>query len=123
MKFAESVGRVLRKAMFEPKWKCLVCEKEIFDGGYFCSDCEEKLPRITDAYCDHCGRKLNVSALFCTTCKGNLTQVDKARSLYEYGGEMSSLIKRRSIQARNIFTTRSPKTLKISTLRLVLTRT
>ena len=94
MKFAESVGKVLRRTMFEPKWKCLVCEKEIFDGGYFCSDCEEELPRITDAYCDHCGRKLNVSALFCTTCKGNLTQVDKARSLYEYGGEMSSLIKK-----------------------------
>ena len=94
MSLIESVGKVLKKAMFEPKWRCLVCEKEIFSGGYFCSECEENLPKITDAYCDHCGRKLNVPALFCTTCKGNLTRVDKARSLYEYGGEISSLIKK-----------------------------
>lgn len=94
MGFLESVGNVLKKGMFDPKWKCLLCEKEIFSGGYFCSECEEKLPKITDAYCDHCGRKLKVSALFCTTCKGRLTEIDKARSLYEYGGEIGSLIKK-----------------------------
>ena len=94
MSFFRTVGRIANKAMFDPKWKCLICEREIFDGGYFCKDCEEKLPKITDAYCNHCGRKLKVSALFCTTCKGNLTKVDKARSLYEYGGDIGSLVKK-----------------------------
>lgn len=93
MSLKSFIDKIFGKGLFNTKWKCLVCEKEIFEG-YFCDECKSKLLKIGNAYCDHCGRKLNVSAAFCTTCKGRLTKVDKARSLFEYRGAVSILIKK-----------------------------
>ena len=72
----------LGKYLYNSKWRCVVCSKEIIDQGYFCKDCYKKLPVNDGPFCDHCGRKLDVGRLYCTTCKGTLTAVDKARSAY-----------------------------------------
>ena len=94
MGLKEFFGKLAVKGLYDPKWRCIVCEREIFDGKYFCPSCKDKLPVITDCYCEHCGRKLKTSARFCSTCKGTLTEVDRARSLFEYGKEVGSLIKK-----------------------------
>lgn len=79
--------------LYNPKWKCNWCGKEIFNEAYFCEDCKNKLPYNDTAICDHCGRKLTVGADYCTTCKGRLTSLDKCRSAFYYAKPISTLIK------------------------------
>lgn len=87
------IKKFLNKNAFNPKWKCLVCGKEIFDGGNFCSDCKAKLPFNDKSICDHCGRELTVPQSYCTTCKGELLSTDFMRSAFSYKPPISSLIK------------------------------
>lgn len=93
MRIREVIVGFLRKYVFNPTWKCVVCGKEIFDGGYFCDKCRSELPRNDGAICNHCGRKLNSYAEYCSTCKGTLVSVDKARSAFIYDKPISKLIK------------------------------
>ncbi len=94
MKLSERISRFFKKYLFNSKWQCVVCNREVFSDKYFCDDCRKNLPIITGNYCQHCGRKLKQSQNYCTTCKGKLTSFDKARSVYEYKKPISSLIKR-----------------------------
>lgn len=81
-----------RKYLFNPKWRCNLCGKEIFDDGYFCKDCENDLPFIKGNVCDHCGRTLINAQNYCSTCKENLTAIDKARSVFDYKDGIIGLI-------------------------------
>ncbi len=93
MKFFEKISAFFSKYMFNAKWRCVHCNKEIFDGEYFCAECKKKLPYNNGVICQHCGRKLIRSQNYCTTCKGKLTDIDKSRSAYTYAPPISSLIK------------------------------
>lgn len=88
------IGAFFRKYFFNPKWRCLVCGKEIFEGDYFCEDCAKKLPVREGAICAHCGRASVIPTEYCDTCKGKLTAIDKGRSTFEYDKPISGLIKR-----------------------------
>ncbi len=77
-----------------PKWKCCVCGKEIFDQGYICPECEDKLPYLNGVVCNHCGRKVIAYEEYCTTCKGILVSTDKVRSVFNYEKPISGMIKR-----------------------------
>ncbi len=93
MKFFDKIWEFFNKYMFNAKWRCVVCKREIFDGGYFCKKCKSKLPYNDGAKCLHCGRKLKNSQNYCTTCKGKITDIDKGRSVYNYEPPISALIK------------------------------
>ena len=88
------LSRLLRLNFFYPKWRCLSCGKEIFDGKYFCKECEDKLPYNDGAICDHCGRKVIAPENYCTTCKNVLVSLDKCRSVFSYEPPISALIKK-----------------------------
>ena len=77
---------------FNVRWRCAVCEKEIFDGGYFCKDCEEKLTVNAGYICDHCGRSLLAPAGYCSSCKEFSLSVDMSRSAFIYDKSVSTLI-------------------------------
>ena len=94
MNLKQFVKDFFEKFFYNPKWRCVACSREIFEQGYFCEECLKKLPLNDGPYCDHCGRKVLVGREFCSTCKGRLTAVDKARSAYVYQKPISSLIKR-----------------------------
>ncbi len=93
MRFFDYIKGLFNKNVFNPKWRCLVCGKEIFDGGNFCPECKAKLPFNDKAVCDHCGRELLVPQSYCTTCKGELVSTDFMRSAFTYRPPVSNLIK------------------------------
>lgn len=94
MRFFERIKKFFRKHFFNPKWRCLSCGKEIFDGGNFCPDCKEKLPLNDKSICEHCGRELLVPQDYCSTCKGELLSIDFSRSVFTYRPPISTLIKK-----------------------------
>ncbi len=94
MKFLEKLSAFFNKYLYNAKWRCISCNREIFDGSYFCEKCKSDLPVLEGTICQHCGRKLKRSQNYCTTCKGKLTNIDKARSVYNYAPPISALIKR-----------------------------
>ncbi len=93
MKIIDRIHAFFKSYLFNPKWKCNWCGKEIFNEAYFCEDCKNKLPYNDKAICDHCGRKLSVGSNYCSTCKGKLTSLDKCRSAFNYDMPINMLIK------------------------------
>ncbi len=85
---------IIKNALFTPNWKCLLCEREIFDKDkYFCEDCEKQLPFNDGPICAHCGRKVIAPERYCTTCKGYLVSLDLSRSCFSYEKPIDKLIK------------------------------
>lgn len=85
--------QIFKRYVFNRKWRCLCCGKEIFEGN-FCSECEQKLPYNDGAICGHCGRKVIAFEPYCTTCKGLLVALDLCRSCFSYEEPINKLIKR-----------------------------
>lgn len=94
MVFFRWLSGFCREHFFNPKWRCIACGKEVFDGNCFCDKCQKSLPLNDGAICDHCGRKLPIYSPYCQTCKGTLTAVDKARSVFYYAPPINQLIKK-----------------------------
>jgi len=94
MSIREQIGKFFKRYFFFRSWRCVVCKKEIFHENGVCDECKQSLPYNDQNICDHCGRKLTVSANFCSTCKGNLIYLDKCRSAFDYQKPISALIKR-----------------------------
>jgi len=94
MKLKAAVVKFFKKYFFQPKWRCLLCGEEIFNGEYFCDKCKAELPKNDGAICGHCGRKVVSFEPYCTTCKGIIVALDKCRSAFSYEKPISTLIKR-----------------------------
>ncbi len=92
MQLKEKLTKLLNKYVFNEKWRCNVCEKEIFEEVYFCKECLEKLPFNNDKICLHCGRKVIQTEEYCTTCKNVLVSIDLGRSAFDYKDEIKELI-------------------------------
>jgi competence protein ComFC len=82
------------KFFYNPEWRCINCGKEVFGDQRFCEDCLKILPYNDGAICEHCGRKLNSFQSYCSTCKGILTNLDMARSCFNYAYPINRLIKK-----------------------------
>lgn len=85
--------KAVKKYFYNPKWRCLACGKEIFEGN-FCADCQKELPFNDGIICEHCGRKVIGAESYCSTCKGILVSLDKCRSAFNYAPPISTLIKK-----------------------------
>lgn len=94
MRFKELFSKFLDKYFYNPKWRCVICGKEIFEDKYVCEECEKELPFNNGAICDHCGRKVISFENYCSTCKGILVSLDTCRSVYSYEKPISGLIKK-----------------------------
>ena len=93
MSFLDKIKDFVKKFLFSSKWTCNVCGKEIFDGKYFCEECEKSFPFNDESICDHCGRKVKSPTNYCLTCKERLLSVDMARSVFVYDKPIKQLIK------------------------------
>ena len=91
--FFVKLGKVIKKYFYNPKWRCLACGKEIFEGE-FCRDCINTLPYNDGVICNHCGRALVATENYCSTCKAILVSLDKCRSAFVYKPPISNLIKK-----------------------------
>lgn len=94
MGFISFLRKVFCKTFFGDKWTCSACGREIFNGEYFCDDCIKSFPFNNAFICEHCGRATSSPEEYCLTCKGNLTNIDVGRSVFNYEGKIKSLIKR-----------------------------
>lgn len=92
MGFKDAFERFFKKYLYNPAWKCSVCGKEIFDGKYFCTECEEKFPYNNKYICSHCGRQTIAATAYCSTCSEVLTAIDRGRSVFTYEGDIPLLI-------------------------------
>ncbi len=82
----------LRSVFFKENLTCNICHKEIFNGEYFCEDCQEALEALQGgACCLTCGRRTIIPTVRCFSCKENW-QVDMARSAFSYDGVIKNLI-------------------------------
>ena len=93
MSITERFKNFLKKYFFNPKWRCLNCGKEIFEGE-FCSECKKSLPRNDGPICAHCGRAVLAFEQYCSTCKNVLVDLDLSRSCFTYAYPINKLIKR-----------------------------
>ena len=94
MRIKEFLVKILTLGLYDPRWRCNACDKETFDGEFFCKDCEKNLPYNDKTICNHCGRKIVNPAEYCSTCRENMLSVDKARSVFYYAPPVSGLIKK-----------------------------
>ena len=94
MKFLDRISAFFEKYLFNPKWRCVNCNKEVFEEEYFCEKCKSELSFNGENICFHCGRRLNQKQDYCTTCKGRLINIDMTRSVYNYAMPISALIKK-----------------------------
>lgn len=91
--FFVKLAKTLKKYFYNPKWRCIACGKEIFEGS-FCEDCKKELPFNNGIICEHCGRKVIGIEQYCSTCRGILLSLDKCRSAFNYEPPISTVIKR-----------------------------
>lgn len=87
------IAKFLKEHFYNPKWRCIACGREIFEGN-FCEDCKRELPFNNGIICQHCGRKVIGLENYCSTCKGVLVSLDKCRSAFNYEPPISTLIKK-----------------------------
>lgn len=92
MYLKEKLGKIIRENVFNEKWRCNLCGKEIFSDKYFCDECYKELPFNDGIICSHCGRKVIAPEEYCSTCKNYAVNVDKARSVFVYGDNIRKLI-------------------------------
>lgn len=93
MSIKQIFAKILTFGAYSENWRCNFCEKENFNGKFFCDDCETKLPYNNGSICDHCGRALKNASNYCSTCKERLLSIDKARSVFIYDKPISTIIK------------------------------
>lgn len=94
MSFLSKISQFFDKYFFNVKWRCNVCGKEIFKGGYFCSECVEKFPFHNQNVCSHCGRATPFPTSSCLNCENKIVHLDKAISVFKYEKPISALIKK-----------------------------
>lgn len=85
------IKKALRKTLFNDRWTCNACGKEIFDD-YFCEECLNKITQIDKNKCEHCGRLTAYPVKFCDSCKEVNINFDRALSVFNYEEPISFLI-------------------------------
>lgn len=85
--------KIIEETFFPINYTCNACGKEIFDGEYFCCDCNKNLPYIKENRCNHCGRLTTYAVTYCDSCAEHNISFDVARSVFDYVKPISALIK------------------------------
>ena len=68
---------------------CPVCQKVLGKGKIICDICKDELYIINEPRCAKCGKPLTDSGkTYCNDCKKMKHYYDRARSVFEYTGEM-----------------------------------
>ena len=86
-----NIIKELLNAIFPKHYACLLCGKEIFDGGDFCTKCQTRLTFNNEFTCPVCGRRTEAEGI-CTECKQQPPQFDKGVSAFVYEDGARDLI-------------------------------
>ena len=74
---------------------CPVCQKVLGKGKIICDTCKDELHIINEPRCAKCGKPLTDSGkTYCNDCKKMKHYYDRARSVFEYTGEMKFVLYR-----------------------------
>ena len=74
---------------------CPVCQKVLGKGKIICDTCKDELHIINEPMCAKCGKPLTDSGkTYCNDCKKMKHYYDRARSVFEYTGEMKLVLYR-----------------------------
>lgn len=92
MGFLKKLDKFFTEALFDTKWTCNACGKEIFDGDYFCEECKKSLPFNDGIVCGHCGRSVIAPQDYCLSCKERMIYVDYAKSVFIYDSPVDKMI-------------------------------
>ena len=71
-----------------------MCKRENFSNSSVCDGCNSILPFNDKSICGNCGRATAYPTEYCDICKNKPTNVDMARSAFEYLQPISTLIMR-----------------------------
>ena len=85
----------LKHADNEHGYACDCCGAELFDypTHRLCGECEEKLLKMGDLFCEKCGRQTRALGV-CLTCKTHLPKFTQAFSPFPYVGTAAKLVNR-----------------------------
>lgn len=85
----------LRKADGARGYACDSCGAELFDYPIhrLCADCEEKLLKTGERFCEKCGRATRAAGV-CLTCKSSVPKFKKGFSPFPYVGTAAKLVNR-----------------------------
>ncbi|MGN1104560.1 MAG: ComF family protein [Candidatus Coproplasma sp.] len=86
-----NIFKELLNAIFPKHYACLLCGKEIFDGGDFCTECKPRLTFNDGFTCPVCGRKTQSDGI-CAECKQQPPLFDKGVSAFVYEDGARELI-------------------------------
>lgn len=95
MKLWREILEKLKNRDSERGYACDACGVELFDypKHRLCQDCEEKLLKTGEVYCEKCGRKTRAEGV-CLTCKEHAPKFTQAFSPFVYFGTAAKLINR-----------------------------
>ena len=98
MNIFQKIAEKLREMTKDHGYVCDNCGVEIFCYPIhrLCEDCQQKMPRIGDNFCEKCGRKL-VSQGTCIDCKANVPKFDVGMMPFVYSGQAASMVNRMKI--------------------------
>ncbi|MBO5525932.1 MAG: ComF family protein [Clostridia bacterium] len=93
IEFVKDWWKERQKASFSTNYTCTRCGKEVYDNGYFCCACREKLPWQLPYVCPRCGRKTEQGGGICQRCKADPPLYLRARSAFSYQDEIVGYVK------------------------------
>jgi len=82
----------LIKTFFPPDYKCVICDREIFDNPKYCICPECEIEFNDQNFCQKCGTVIENMSVFCQDCKNYKPHYLSARSVLIYEGNAQKLI-------------------------------
>ena len=82
---------VLRKLIYPPKIKCVVCGKDLPEGR-LCDKCLPTLFFDRDKHCVRCGRAMYGEGDYCVSCKDNEYSFERVLGAFDYTDSTVGLI-------------------------------
>lgn len=94
------IAEKLRAATEDHGYTCDSCGKEIFcyPVHRLCKECESKMPRIGDKFCEKCGRE-RVSDGVCLDCKARVPKFTQGFMPFVYRGAAAAMVNRMKMNA------------------------
>lgn len=84
----------LQKFLEKPNYSCVCCDRDVFDGAYFCKSCLKRLPFNHQDCCQICGRQVENAVEVCQECAKDRPLYTMAKSSFVYSGEVVQMLYR-----------------------------